>query len=253
MRRLLGAALLAICAGLRPGGAQAEKLIISLSSDVVEIRSNFTGAQVALFGSIVPEEGRAARANYDIVATTRGPRGVVTVFEKQKFGPFWLNGERRTLDDVPSFIAIVSNRALDAIAPPEARRAEQVGLESLVAGPAGSDKDAPLFRTALIRLRGDHQLFQENPAGVRFLSPTLFQTGIPVAGTAPLGRYDVDVKVFADGALVARGDASFRVEKVGAEQWLSQTALTYGLGYGVALSLVALFVGWLASLVFRRE
>ena len=88
---------------------------------------------------------------------------------------------------------------------------------------------------------------------MRFLSPTLFQTAIPVAGTAPLGRYDVDVKVFADGALVAQADTTFRVEKVGAEQWLSQTALTYGFGYGVALSLVALFVGWLASLVFRRE
>jgi uncharacterized protein (TIGR02186 family) len=249
VRRLLCFALLALCALMTPAGA--EKLIVSLSSDVVEIRSNFTGAQVALFGSIVPDEGKTARASYDIVATTRGPRGSVTVFEKQKFGPFWLNGERRTLDDVPSFIAIVSNRALDAIAPPDARAAARVGLEALVA-PA-RPTETPLFRDALIRLRADHQLFQESPAGVRFLSPTLFQTAIPVAGTAPLGRYDVDVKVFADGALVAQADATFRVEKVGAEQWLSQTALTYGFGYGVALSLVALFVGWLASLVFRRE
>ena len=37
-----------------------------------------------------------------------------------------------------------------------------------------------------------------------FLTPTVFRAGIPLPAEVPTGAYEVDVKLFADGALIAR-------------------------------------------------
>ena len=59
------------------------------------------------------------------------------------------------------------------------------------------------------------------PRPVTFLTPTLFRTGIPLPGEVPIGTYDVEIKLFADGALVAKTDTAFEIVKVGFEQFVA--------------------------------
>ena len=59
--------------------------------------------------------------------------------------------------------------------------------------------------------------------------------------------------MFADGALVTRAQLGFTVTKTAAEQWIAQAARDHALLYGLATALIALLVGWFASLVFRRD
>jgi len=37
-------------------------------------------------------------------------------------------------------------------------------------------------------------------SAVTFLMPTLFRTGIPLPGEVPIGTYEVEIKLFSDGA-----------------------------------------------------
>ncbi len=234
--------------------AQAENLIISLSADMVEIRSNFTGAQIALFGAIQPDQGATARRRYDVVATTRGPRGSVTIWQKQKFGPFWLNLDQRKMIAIPSFASVLSSRPVADISPEKERANLRVGLDQIVPEQtSGRDANLPAFREGLVRLRSRQGLFEENASAFRFLSPNLFQATIPVLATAPIGKYDVDVKVFSDGALVASAGKSFTIEKGGAEQFIWKAALDHSLLYGLVMVFISLIVGWTASVIFRRD
>jgi uncharacterized protein (TIGR02186 family) len=89
--------------------------------------------------------------------------------------------------------------------------------------------------------------------GVTFLTPTVFRAEIPLPAHAPVGNYDVDTKVFADGTMVARTTSAFEIIKVGFEQFVVSAARDYGLFYGVATAMMAVFTGWFASLVFRRD
>jgi hypothetical protein len=43
------------------------------------------------------------------------------------------------------------------------------------------------------------------------------------------------------------------VVKIGFEQFIANSAREYGLLYGLATALMALTVGWLGSVVFRRD
>ena len=109
------------------------------------------------------------------------------------------------------------------------------------------------FRSAFVRLRMEHGLYREETSAVTFLTPTLFRTGIPLPAAVPIGTYEVDIKLFSDGALVARTETAFDIVKVGFEQFVATTARQNGLAYGLVMGTIALMTGWMASIVFRKD
>jgi hypothetical protein len=135
---------------------------------------------------------------------------------------------------------------------------QQLGLNNVLlmqrVGPDYADvvpDDA--FRSAFVRLRREHGLYREATSAVTFLTPTLFRTGIPLPAEVPIGTYDVDIKLFAGGALVARTDTAFEIVKVGFEQFVANTARQNGFAYGLVTAFMALMTGWMASIVFRKD
>ena len=59
--------------------------------------------------------------------------------------------------------------------------------------------------------------------------------------------------LFADGALLARETTNFELVKIGFEQRIAFLAEEQSLVYGLGTAGAALFLGWLASVVFRRD
>src|SRR3954449_10248804 len=256
MARLLAAvAFLAICVA----PARAERLIVSVSNHRVTVTPNYSGEELVLFGSVEKDAGTpASHSNYDLVVTVAGPRAdMVTRRKERKFG-IWINTDSRQFLQVPSYLALFSNRPFEAIASPEVQRRQQLGLNNVLltqrVGPDYADvvpNDA--FRSAFVRLRSEHGLYREAPSAVTFLTPTLFRTGIPLPGEVPIGTYDVEIKLFADGALVTKTDSAFEIVKVGFEQFVATTARQNGLVYGLVTAFMALMTGWMASIVFRKD
>ena len=86
-----------------------------------------------------------------------------------------------------------------------------------------------------------------------FLTPALFRASIPLPATVPVGNYEVDVRLFVDGAAIARTQSALEVYKAGFEQVVSSAARNHGLAYGILTAMMALATGWFASVVFRRD
>jgi uncharacterized protein (TIGR02186 family) len=253
----ISAFLLALAVSVVPAGA--EQLVTSLSNYRVSIASNFAGADLVLFGTVDRDAATVARrSGYDIVVTVIGPRQTVVTWRKERVLAIWVNAESRTFVNAPSYLAVLANRPVEAIANPELQRRLQIGLNNIllpqdIAGDvADVVRDDP-FRMAFVRLRGEQGLYLERTNAVTFLTPTLFRTAIPLPADAPIGSYEVDVKLFADGVMIARERSAFELYKVGFEQLVANAARYHGLLYGLGTAGLALFVGWLASVVFRRD
>ena len=256
--RLLIAALIAAPI-LAAAPAAAERLVASLSMHRVLITSNFTGAELVLFGTVERDaQTIARRGGYDLVATVSGPRQTMVTRRKERVFGIWVNTESRTFIEVPSYLATLATRPLEQVTNPEALRRLQLGLANTVLPQkigidiADTVQDDP-FRSAFLRLKMDHQLYVEGPNAVTFLTPTLFRASIPLPAEVPVGAYDVDVKLFADGAMIARTNSAFEIVKVGFEQFIVTAASGYGLFYGIATAAMALMTGWLASVAFRKD
>jgi uncharacterized protein (TIGR02186 family) len=240
-------------------GARAERLIVSVSNHRVTVTSNYSGEELVLFGSVEKDDKTPAGPTaYDLVVTVSGPRAdLVTRRKERKFG-IWINTDYRQFLQVPSYLAIFANRPIDAIAPPEVQRRQQLGLNNVLltqrVGPDYADvvPEDP-FRSAFIRLRSQHGLYRQETSAVTFLTPTLFRTGIPLPGEVPIGVYDVDIKLLANGALVTKTETTFEIVKVGFEQYVATTARQNGVTYGLFTAFMALMTGWMASIVFRKD
>ncbi|MGZ9106727.1 MAG: TIGR02186 family protein, partial [Rhodoplanes sp.] len=122
MRRAFSFVVLLLLLATSMSAAVAdERLVVSLSTQRVLINSVFSGAELVLFGAIerdvtAPER----RFGYDIAAIISGPRQSLLTLRKEQVAGIWVNVESRTFVNVPSYLAIFSNRPFDQITNPEA-------------------------------------------------------------------------------------------------------------------------------------
>ncbi len=239
-------------------GAEAERLVVSLTNHRVLITSSYAGEELVLFGSVEREAVPVPRTGaYDIVATISGPRQALRTRRKTRVLGIWVNTSSRTFVDPPSYLAVLSSHPLNAITAADNQRRLQVGIANtpfpeLFNNDIGEVSNDP-FRAALIGLMRERGLYSEEANGATFLTPTLFRAAIPLPAQVPIGGYDVDVKLFADGDMIARTNSAFEIVKVGFEQFVVDAARDHALLYGLATALMALVTGWIASIVFRRD
>jgi len=239
--------------------AHAERIVASVSNHRVQVSSSFTGEELVLFGTIerAPNDPQR-RGGYDVIATVSGPRQNLVTFRRDRVLGIWVNVDSRVFDTVPAYLAVLANRPLDMITNAETLRRLQLGLSNVVllqraaVTIADSAIDDP-FRLAFLKLRQKQQLYREATNGLTFLTPTLYRASIPLPAESPTGDYEIDVRLFADGAPIARTNSAFEVYKTGIEQVVTSAARDHSFVYGLTTAMMALLTGWFASVVFRRD
>jgi uncharacterized protein (TIGR02186 family) len=236
---------------------RSEVLISSLSTHRVLISSNYTGAQISIFGSVERDWRTAARADpYDIVITVTGPRRHLLVREKDRSGPFWLNRNQQRFDNAPAFLVTLTTRLMAEMGSEEDARRLVIGLKNkLLSTGAGlsDDPDEARFADALIRLKSQDRLYSEVERGVTFLTPSLFQARLDLPANAPTGNYDVKIDLLVGQARLASQQTSFEVVQIGFAQQVAGFARNWAFLYGLATALTAILFGWLATVIFRRD
>lgn len=242
-RRILLGLLLLLGLGAT---TDAQELVADLSDHLIAIDSEFTGADLLVFGAI---EGDG-----DVIVIVRGPRVPVVVREKARFFGIWLNASSITFNDVPTFYAVAATRPPEEILDADMRRLNEIGLDQLhiEAEPGSNIEDAEAFRDALIQLRQRNGLFSAEPGKVNFLGRQLFRTAIHFPAAVPVGRYTVDVVLVRDGQVVQSFGPPLTVDKAGLGAEIFDFAHNDSALYGILAVIGAALAGFLGSLLFRR-
>jgi uncharacterized protein (TIGR02186 family) len=189
---------------------------------------------------------------YDIVVTVRGPRRDLVVRRKERTLGVWINRESRTFPEAPSYLAVISTRPPDVITSPGFAERYGVGLLAALPEPARRSENSS-FSAALLRLNEQAGLYRAIPDGVTFLNDSLFRATIPIPANVPIGEFEVEVSLFADGVMLVRQSAELEVAKSGFEARVAAVAEQQPLAYGIVAALLALAFGWAATVVFRRD
>ena len=233
----------------------AADLVSGLSTDLIQITSNFTGADIVLFGAIEPSEELGPQGSQDLVVVIRGPALDMTVRRKERMVGVWVNREQIAFTGLPGYYFLASTRPLDDIASIPTLERFRLGTANLeYATSAGIPaEEADAFRAAAIRDRKREGLYWESPTGIEFLSRTLFRARVPVPASVPPGLYRAEVYLFQDGTVVSAQSSPLFIDKTGFERRVYDFAYQRSLAYGISAVLMAVVLGWLASVAFRQR
>ncbi|WP_428687872.1 TIGR02186 family protein [Roseibium sp.] len=252
------ACLLMLAAGSAVRAQDSSDLVTALSSDMISIQSNFTGTEIVIFGQASDIERQPDdQGSYELAIVVEGPPQDITTRRKGRFLGVWVNREAERFQNVPSFYAVASTVNIGSMADRALLDELGIGLNHLnlavsgVSNVALSDRDD--FRRAFVRLREEMGLYSEQQTSIEFLTETMFRTKIPLPANIPVGDYKVKSFLFHHGEVIARTEATLAVAKIGFEQFTFQLAQNYPLFYGLLAVSLAIFTGWLAGVIFRRD
>lgn len=240
------------------GPAFAEDLTVALSTSEIRIDSNFTGAAVTVFGVIERDASTVSRpASYEVAVVLRGPSETVVARRKDRIVAIWANSASETFILAPSYYSVSSSRPLPEVSTEQILERFQIGLDHIAFTYARrarvNDPAAAEFRDAFIRLKTQSGLYASDPSGVDFIGSSVFRSTIWVPANVSAGRYEVTVYLFAGDALVAQASENFGIVKTGFEQFMFNASREHAFLYGLACVFLALFTGWLAGVIFRRD
>jgi len=174
--------------------------------------------------------------------------------KKQRVAGIWVNGPSKTYGNVPGFYAVLSSRPVRAIASDETLKGLGIGLSDLDFGRhIADDTEEQAFRSAMIRLKEQKKLFQENDDGVKFIGRSLFRANVTLPVNVPTGRYTVDVYLFRDGAVASKSEGSLEVTKAGIEALIYRLAFKHPFIYGLLGVFLAVTMGLAGWYAFRRD
>ncbi|NKB20412.1 MAG: hypothetical protein GKS01_07935 [Alphaproteobacteria bacterium] len=224
----------------------SSSLVVDLSSNQIEITTDFTGTNLLLFGAI-DRKG-------DVVVVVRGPLRQEVVRRKERVAGIWINRAAVTFADVPGYNFVASSRPLDQIASEETLRRLQIGSERLRLQPVDlSNKDlASSFRNGLIDLKKRKALYSDLPGIVSIRSEKLFRADLKFPSNVPTGSYTAEIYHFNAGKAVSVSRTNLSVQKAGVEAAIYNYAHDHSALYGIVAILIALFAGWLGGVVFRK-
>ncbi|MDI7862289.1 TIGR02186 family protein [Rhizobiaceae bacterium n13] len=265
MRRFLHLLAIVLCLStpalaqipLGPAQGDKESLQIGASTHEIAITSDFRGADLTIFGSVDnADQLLLAIGQYDIVVTLEGPKSDATVRRKERLFGIWVNRRSMTFEQVPRSYSLSSTRAVDTIATPEELNDLAIGIDHMRLVPIGYIGDGSSlgeFRQAFRQSMQSSGLYQRDPSGVRFVSPTLFRASLRLPANIPHGVHTVRAMLFKSGEFVTEKDLKLRVIKTGIEQTITDAAHEQPVYYGFFAVLLAVITGWSASVLFRKD
>jgi uncharacterized protein (TIGR02186 family) len=231
--------------------ASAEQLVSGISQDLIQITSTYKGSDIVVFGAIEGEPAGEIRTPRDIVVVVRGPDADITIRRRDRVAGVWINHDAAKLSGMPAYYFLASSRPLKTIAPQPALTHYNIGLQNLQPDAVHSHHDYEPFRQAALRHLTKDQLYTET-AGVEFLSETLFRAHVPVPAGVPRGQYNVEVYLFRNGEVLSAQSTPLFIDQTGLERRLYNFARNQPFGYGLAAVVMAVIMGWISSLLFRR-
>jgi uncharacterized protein (TIGR02186 family) len=186
-----------------------------------------------------------------------GPRENQIVRRKGRVAGIWVNRDSLEFARVPSYYAVASSAPLDQIARPEVLARHELGVEHLHLEPVDSSgldaSQIEAFREALVRNKQRQRLYTSAPPPVSFLGPRLFRTTLNFPANVAPGIYQVQVFEVEDGYVKDAQRSALVISKVGLEADVFDFAQQRAPLYGLLAIVMAVGLGWLAGVIFRRS
>lgn len=225
--------------------AHARPIISGISTNEINIDTDFRGAKILLFGA----KGDVG----NIVVAVRGPKKTFLVTRKQKLLGIWYNGERVKFNDSPSYYSLFSTFDDNKISD-DLLSSLELGTDNLqikASKNIGKEKEEE-FQLQLIHNLEKNKLYSLGANKIDFLDESLFKVILDFPKNVARGVYTVEIYLISDDNLISFQSIPIYVNQIGISAKISDYAYKESLLYGLMSVIIALVIGWLANYLFVR-
>lgn len=234
-----------------------ENIQIGLSTNRVTITSDFSGADLTIFGAIDNADPQISRqGGYDVIVVLEGPAQPLVIWRRARILGVWVNAQSQSFVNVPLSYSVATTRAPQDITNPDSYKRLSLGPAYLYLQPEDRAGDAATiaeFTAALRERKLAVGLYSENIGGVQFLSQTLFRATLNLPPNVPVGTHKARAFLFRNGEFMKETSSSLAIVKAGFEQTVYRTAHEQSFLYGLFAVAIAMLTGWMGRLIFRKD
>lgn len=230
-----------------------EPLLADIMNKDINITASFDGAKIMVYGAIDPRLYK----DTVIVISIIGPSSHIKIRKKKRYFGIWMVSEdNMELLNAPGYYAVSSsNKKLDNIEVDFLKK-YQIGWENLkinMGNNISSEEEKEGYRKLLRLFYENRYLLLTERANIEILGDSLFRAEFDLPAVTPVGLYKINTFLISKkGNLISSWSNNIKVSKGGIAEDLYDYSKNHSFLYGLFAALGAIFLGFIASEVFRR-
>ena len=227
--------------------ALSQNFVSGISSNKINIDSNFNGQDILLFG--------AKSSAGKLIIAVRGPKKNFLVTKKGQTLGIWHSKKRVKFENITSYYAIFSTFDDNSV-PHGLLKILGLGSDNLQYDTEDnikiSDAQESNFTHELVKNLKKDNLYSTGAGRINFLDETLFKVNLNFPKNISQGVYNADLYFINDGNLESFQTIPIYVNQSGLSAKISRMAYQDSFIYGIIAILLALIIGWIANYIFNR-
>ena len=231
---------------------QAQTLVADLSDHTIEIKADFKGTDLLLFGSIDSTIG----PEDNLLILIKGPNTSVKMRKKDRHHGIWMNRSFVEFGKVPSFYRLYVVNPLEETVSSFVKKQHKLGFDTFrfpVKDKEPTNIDTTAYKQELIQRQRAAGLYEIIEGAIEFPSNRLFRVAIEFPKNTPTGYYSVDIFLLRGGMMTGARNTPLHVLQDGVGADVTLFAQRQSLWYGLLAVAIAIAAGWLAAEVFKRK
>ena len=226
---------------------QAEEVYFDLSQDNIEIKTDFNGKEIIIFGLL--------KDNHETLLTIKGPPSKMKIQKKDRYLGVWINNKQIIYSNIPTLFFLSSSSEVVKILPSSTLINENLSFEKILKNKTFNqnfifENNQDLWSKNFVRIKKKQLLYKEFE--MKIFKNKLFQTSVFFPPNTVPGTYNVDIYYIKNNSIINKDQKKIIVKKTGVGSKIYKFAKDNAATYGVFVIIFSILSGLIAATLFRR-
>ena len=226
---------------------KAEEVYFDLSEDNIEIKTDFDGKEIIIFGLLKDE--------HDTLLTIKGPPSKMKIQKKERYFGVWINNKQITYSKIPTLFFLSSSSKINEILPNSIQINDDLNFDKILNNKTFDqnfifENDQTTWNENFVRIK-KKQLFYKQ-FEMKIIKDKLFQTSVFFPPNTIPGIYNVDIYYIKNKTIMNKDQKEIIVKKTGIGSDIYEFAKDRAATYGVFVIIFSILSGLIAATLFRR-
>ena len=228
-------------------GVKAEEVYFDLSENNIEIKTDFDGKEIIIFGLLQDDN--------DTLLTIKGPESKMKIQKKERYFGVWINNKQITYSKIPTLFFLSSSSKIDEILPNSIQINDDLNFDKILNNKTFDqnfifENDQKNWAENFVRIKKKQLLYKEFE--MKIFKDKLFQTSIFFPPNTIPGIYYVDIYYIKHKTIMNKDQKKIIVKKTGIGSDIYEFAKDRAATYGVFVIIFSVLSGLIAATLFRR-